>query len=147
MIRCSKLTGEMVTTLNKKIYNILGATVTSSNHYFDIYSSIKCYQYEEIILPKELDQCILDEIEMNATNYYNKLFSNGNLVKLLTKPLFELIITIVNNNDIKFAYLSTHDVVLFPLALKLTRIFNKDRNPIKIPDFCSSSNLTVPIRA
>jgi len=57
--------------------------------------------------------------------------------KLFTMPLFELIGLISSNDNIKFAYLSTHDVVIFSLVMRLTRIFNKGKELIKIPDFCS----------
>jgi hypothetical protein len=116
---------------------VLGFDVKSCNHYFDILSSIKCYQYEGIELPKELEKCMINEIEYNAIIYYNNLFSNSDLLKTFVEPLFDLIVNIVNNENIKFAYLSTHDVILFSLAFRLSQIFNKNRDLIKIPEFCS----------
>ncbi len=82
--------------------------------------------------------CVLNQIEHRATNYYNTLFSNEKLLKLFTDELFESIISIANNDDIKFSYLSTHDAVVFPLALKLIRGFSKNRDPVGVPKFCSA---------
>jgi hypothetical protein len=38
---------------------------------------------------------------------------------------------------INFAYLSTHDVVVYPLALRFTK------NIIKLPEFCSSVRIEI----
>ena len=119
--------------LNKQIYDVFRYKIQKSNDYFDLYTALNCYQFEGLYQPDELFNKIVSKAKM----FYNKLFSNIELLKLFTDDVLELIISIVNDKTIKFAYLSTHDVVIFPLALRLIHTFTSYRQYVELPDFCS----------
>lgn len=118
--------------LNKKIYNYLGIKVTSSNKYFDISSTLDCYESENFIFPPEINREMIDDIKECANIYYYKLFSNRQMMKIFTDDILDTITKIINDDNIKFAYLSTHDVVLFPLACR----YNDGKN-VNLPGFLS----------
>jgi hypothetical protein len=120
-----------INILNKIIKEKTHFNITSLNDYYYMYSTLKCYMFENINVSEIFnDKNIINKIYEYANKYYEEYYTDK--IKLIyTKKIFLLIKKILQNNKIKFAYLSTHDNIIYPLA---SILLNKQ---IKIPDFCS----------
>jgi len=125
-----KLTS-ITSDINKEIYNCFGYKIQNIKDYFNVISTIKVYQEHNIKLPIEWTPELNKLLETIATEYYYELFSTK-FKNIFTKNLIQLIEKIIIDPNINFAYLSTHDVVVYPLARQFINYF------IKLPDFCSS---------
>jgi len=118
--------------LNNQIRENLGVDIKNNSHeYFDISSTLKCYEYDGLDMA-HIPKNLLNEIYNCSRLYYQKLYSDPELVKMFIDPLLDTINEIANDNNIKFAYLSTHDCTLYPLA----REFN-DGKVVDLPEFCA----------
>jgi hypothetical protein len=112
--------------LRKEIKDKLKFDVTESFNYFEISSTLKCYEAEGI--SDSLNDDTWSCIHENSEKYYYELFSDACTLELMTKGILELLEEIKNEDD-KFVYISTHDVILYPLA---RLIFNEK---VKMPEF------------
>lgn len=63
--------------------------------------------------------------------YYNKLFTIS-LSRLLVKKLIKKILSILENDNIKFSFLCSHDTIL----MALLRYYQTSKEYL-LPDFCS----------
>jgi len=119
---------------DNKLYQILGAKVNGVKDYFNIHSTIKVYQFHNQDLPKEWTPELNNQLNECAAEYYYKLFSGNKKIfrNRFTDKLLDKVATIIADKDINFAYLSTHDVVIYPLALRIAG------EQVHMPDFCAS---------
>lgn len=104
--------------------------IESNNHFFDIRSTIECYKFEGVDLPKEITENHISDIDVCATAYYKKLV-NHEFMEFLGREIHEFVNHLLLDNDNKFVYLSTHDTIVFPLSQHL------NKNHTKLPQFCS----------
>jgi hypothetical protein len=120
------------TNLNKQIEKFIGIDVKNHSHeYFDISSTLKCYEYDQLDM-SHIPKIFFEEIYNCSHLYYQKLYSDSELVKMFIDPMLETINKIANDKNIKFAYLSTHDCTIYPLACELN-----DGNIVNLPEFCA----------
>jgi hypothetical protein len=119
---------------DNKLYQILGAKVNGVKDYFNIQSTLKVYQFHNQDLPKEWTPELNNQLNECAAEYYYKLFSGNKKIfrNRFTDKLLDKVATIIADKDINFAYLSTHDVVIYPLALRIAG------EQVHMPDFCAS---------
>lgn len=122
--------------INTKIKDCFGYTITSVKDYFYVFSTIKVYEEHKLNLPRKWTSDLNNILEKIATEYYYKLCST-NFKYIFTNKLFRLVKKIISNPEITFAYLSTHDVVIYPFASRFTK------NIIKLPDFCSNVRIEI----
>ena len=128
-------------TMDQMIFDILGYKITNTRDYFDIDSTLDVYRFHnpnimDNLISNKLDKSDLEKLESYlkeiSAEYYYKLFYQTKFTNAFTDPLLNLIKEIISNPDIDFAYLSTHDVVLYPLALRLAK------EQIRVPQYCSN---------
>lgn len=121
----------LLTNFNLQINKIFGIEIKYSKDYFDLYSVINIYKLHKIPLPKEWTSKLDLILKDISINYYNKLFV-GKISKLLVDRLVDKIISLLNNEQIKFSFLCSHDVILMALVkyFQPKKIYN-------VPDFCS----------
>ena len=117
------------TEIKELIYKYLGRKVVNSSDYFEIKSSLDCYKSENIDISSVPDE-VINKIYDLALLYYKKLFENEYVLELFSRKTMEYIEKIMNDSTINVAYLSTHDVVIYPIIKKLG--FNE-----KLPNFVS----------
>lgn len=115
--------------LYKNIENIYGYQLRQASDYFDIYSTIDCYIYDDRQIPK-LDINQYKILEYHATQYLWDIWTNFKYTKELIKPILDKINNILKS-DIEFVYFSTHDSVLYSLLIEITG------KMLNIPKFCS----------
>ena len=118
--------------LNEQIFDVFGYKIQYPKDYFKVSSTIDVYKAHNKELPHNLTDELINNIKDMATEYYYKLFYETKFTNYFCKKLMGLIIKILNNPNINFAYLSTHDVVVYPLAMLLYK------EKLKLPDFCSN---------
>jgi hypothetical protein len=126
---------EVHTNINKLIKKCFGYEIKNFKDYFNVLSTIKVYQEHNISLPNEWtneNNLLLEEI---TTEYFYKLFSTK--IKYDFTKIFKLLEKLIIDDNITFAYLSTHDVIIYPLAL------NFSNNIIELPGFCSSIRIEI----
>ncbi len=117
---------------NSKIYEILGYKIEGPKDYFKIHSTLQVYKFHKQNLPIEWTQDLDSQLDECSAEYYYKLFNKTKFCKLFTNSLMKRINELIFDNDINFAYLSTHDITIYPLALRLAR------EQVQLPYFCSS---------
>jgi len=119
-------------SFDSKIFNILGYTISDVRDYFRIYSTLEVYKFHNQSITdnwtKELDK----QLKKCAREYYYKLFYKTKFCNVFTDILLKKINKIINNKKINFAYLSTHDITIYPLAIRIAK------EEVDIPYFCSS---------
>ena len=132
-------------TMDQMIYDLFGYKITNIRDYFDIESTLDVYRFHNLniidnlvnnnsinnLTKSDLEKLDLYLKEISA-EYYYKLFYQTKFTNAFTDPVLNLIKQIISNPEINFAYLSTHDVVLYPLILRLAK------EQIKIPQYCSN---------
>ena len=123
---------ESKANLNKKIYDILGVKINGVKDYFNIHSTIEVYKFHNQSIPNEWTKELNDQLTTCAEEYYYKLFYKTKFCNMFTDLLLNKINELILDKNINFAYLSSHDVVIYPLAI---RIFGQE---IHLPYFCSS---------
>jgi len=117
---------------DKQIEEILGSKITSVNDYFNIHSTLKVYKFHKKIIPKEWTEDLDKQLDDCASEYYYKLFYKTKFCNLFTQELLNKVKLLISDTTINFAYLSTHDVVIYPLAIRLSG------EEVHLPDFCAS---------
>lgn len=117
--------------INLKINEIFGLEIKNNKDYYNLYSVISIYKLHKILLPKEWTDELHLKLKDITINYYNKLFKNE-LSLLIIDELLDIIVSLLNNEEIKFSLICSHDIILmaFLKFLKPKTIYN-------IPDFCS----------
>ncbi len=115
------------------VHKLNGSEVKSPKDYFNIYSTINTYIHHRNKLPDYLTNEMISELHVLSTDYYYELFREPYWRNLFTKDLLKQIQSLLVS-DIKFAYLSTHDVVIYPLVLNMMNKISQQ----KLPEFCSS---------
>jgi hypothetical protein len=116
---------------NLQIKEIFGIEIKNGNDYYNLYSVINIYKLHKIPLPKKWT-LTLDLILKDVTiYYYNKLFENK-ISSLLVEKLLDKITSLLNNKQIKFSFLCSHDIILMALVKKY-----QPENIYNTPDFCS----------
>jgi hypothetical protein len=123
--------------LDTKIKNIFGYDISNPKDYFNVLSTLYVYKEHDLNIPQEFTPDDMYILEQVVTEYYYKLFSETEFKYIFTNALLKHIEQIIDNPNINFAYLSTHDVVVYPLALRFTK------NIIKLPEFCSSVRIEI----
>jgi hypothetical protein len=121
--------------LRSKIKKTLNFDITESFNYFEISSTLKCYKAEGIFIDIDDELCAL--IHQCSSECYHQLFSDKQMSELFVSGILNVIEKIKNSDD-KFIYISTHDVVLYPLA---KMIF--DGGKVKMPEFCEQMIMKV----
>lgn len=116
--------------LDKNINQILGYDVTMSSDYYDVFSTLKCYEYDGRKIPDAWTPQLMKKIEHKATQYYNELYTHYENVQI--KKIIQYIDSILLGSEKNFVYMSTHDSNVFPLGLYIYK------DLLKIPDFCSN---------
>jgi hypothetical protein len=117
--------------INLKINEIFGLEIKNNKDYYNLYSVISIYKLHKILLPIEWTDELDLKLKDITINYYNKLFKNE-LSILIIDELLDIIVSLLNNEEIKFSVICSHDIILmaFLKVLKPKTIYN-------IPDFCS----------
>ncbi|AYV83711.1 MAG: histidine phosphatase domain-containing protein [Hyperionvirus sp.] len=115
--------------LNEKISVIFGYDIKVPYDYFDVYSTLECYSKEGIEAPKEWTGNIA--LKSIVHYYFNKIYADVKVQKMFIDDVYELVEEIILNHGIEFAYLSSHDTILFPLVKNITG------STIEIADYCS----------
>jgi hypothetical protein len=120
-----------LTNFNLQIKEIFGVEIKYSKDYFDLYSVINIYKLHKIPLPREWTSTLDLNLKDISINYYNKLFESKISTSLVDK-LLDKIVSLLNNEQIKFSFLCSHDVILMALVkyFQPKQIYN-------VPDFCS----------
>lgn len=118
--------------IDEQIFEILGYKIQKPEDYFYVMSTLDVYKEHSIELPLELTKEIIKNITDLANEYYYRLFKNIKFCKKFLKSLRKLILDILLNPDINFSYLSTHDIIIYPLVMYIY----KER--IKLPYYCSN---------
>lgn len=115
--------------LREQIKEHFNIGIETTNTYFDINSTLKCYEFENIStdIPNEL----IKKIEECSNEYFRNVNSDKTMIQIFTTQILKLIDELINDADVKFAYLSTHDVIVFPLAYYLSNY-----SKINVPGFC-----------
>ena len=125
------LEDDFLEKFKEKIYNIFGYKIKNNHDYFRIQSVLSIYKVHKYPLPKNWTKKYDTILNIITNIYYNKLFTI-NLSKLLVKNLIKKIINILEDDNIKFSFLCSHDTMI----MALLRYFQ----PMKeyfLPDFCS----------
>jgi hypothetical protein len=122
--------------IDQEIKDCFGYSIQNIKDYFNVISTIRVYQEHLMELPPACTPELIEKIDTIATEYYYELFSTK-FKHIFTNRLIKLIKQIILNKDITFAYLSTHDVVVYPLVSRFTN------NIIKLPEFCSSLRIEI----
>lgn len=118
--------------ITSNIENILGYKINKISDYYSVFSTVDLYVDHDINLPDNWSYEMMIQLREIAIEYYYKLFNKTIFCDVFTEDLFDLINQLLNNENINFAYLSTHDVILYPLAFKINGY------KVKLPEFCSS---------
>jgi hypothetical protein len=116
---------------NEKIYNIFGYKIKNNHDYLSINSVISIYKVHKYPLPQSWKKKYDTILNIITNTYYNKLFTIK-LSRLLVKNLIKKIINILENDNIKFSFLCSHDIIL----MALLRYFQPKKEYF-LPDFCS----------
>jgi len=116
---------------NNKIFNIFGYEIKNNHDYLRIHSVLSIYKVHKYPLPNSWMKKYDIILNIITNIYYNKLFTI-NLSRLLVKNLIKKIISILENDNIKFSFLCSHDTIL----MALLRFFQPKKEYF-LPDFCS----------
>jgi hypothetical protein len=116
---------------NKKIYDIFGYEIKNNHDYLRIHSVLSIYKVHKYLLPKSWTKKYDTILNIITNIYYNKLFT-VNLSKLLINNLINKIKDILEDKNIKFSFLCSHDTIL----MALLRYFQPKKDYF-LPDFCS----------
>jgi hypothetical protein len=116
---------------NKKIYNIFGYKIKNNHDYLRIHSVLSIYKVHKYPIPKNWTKKYDSILNIITNIYYNKLFTYS-LSKLLVKNLIKKIVNILEDTNIKFSFLCSHDTIL----MALLRYFQSKKEYF-LPDFCS----------
>lgn len=114
----------------KPLINDHLADIHTNNHFFDIMSTIECYNFEQIELPEIITPTVISNIETCALSYYKNLTKHEHM-QALGKDIHEFVLELLANSDNKFTYISTHDSIVFPLSQHINPTYSK------LPKFCS----------
>ncbi len=125
------LESDFLDRFNERIYNIFGYRIKNNHDYFRIQSVLSIYKVHKYPLPKNWTKKNDTILNIITNIYYNKLFT-FNLSKLLVKELIKKIINILENDNIKFSFLCSHDTIV----MALLRYFQPKKDYF-LPDFCS----------
>lgn len=123
-----------------KLYDFIndkiGLKLASLHKCFDIHSSLKCYELETDNFGDIISTDTMNYVNELATEFYHELFAFNNrfYCNRLSQDIHGVIDSLVDNDNIKFAYLASHDSLVFPLAKY--HIGNNTR--LHIPNFCSN---------
>ena len=116
---------------NKKIYNIFGYKIKNNHDYLRVQSVLSIYKVHKYPLPQSWTEKYDTILNIITNIYYNKLFTFS-LSKLLVKNLIKKIINILEDKNIRFSFLCSHDTIL----MALLRYFQPKKEYF-LPDFCS----------
>ena len=117
---------------DKQIHDILGNKINGPKDYFNIHSTLQVYKFHNEPIPLEWTNELNEQLDRCAEEYYYKLFNETKFCSLFTDLVVNKINQLIANNNINFAYLSTHDVTIYPLALRIAK------EEVALPYFCSS---------
>lgn len=127
------VTESNVQLLNSKILELFGFKIKYLDGYFNIYSILQCYiAHDKNLIPKQWTGEDMELLQHLTTFFYSKLFDNEQFMSLFLSDLLISIDELSKNDDINFVYISTHDSIVYPLALKLANTV------VKLPEFCSN---------
>lgn len=115
-----------------KILHILGHKINGPKDYFNVHSTLQVYDFHKEQIPLEWTTELNDQLNKCAEEYYFKLFNETKFCSLFTDLVMNKVNQLILNNEINFAYLSTHDVTIYPLALRIAR------EQVALPYYCSS---------
>ena len=116
---------------NKKIYNIFGYKIKNNHDYLRVHSVLSIYKVHKYMLPENWTEKYDTILNIITNIYYNKLFTLS-LSKLLVKNLINKIVNILEDKNIRFSFLCSHDTIL----MALLRNFQPKKEYF-LPDFCS----------
>jgi len=116
---------------NKKIYDIFGYEIKNNHDYLRVQSVLSIYKVHKYPLPEGWNKKY-DTILNIITNIYNNKLFTINLSKLLVKNLIKKIVDILENKNIRFSLLCSHDTIV----MALLRYFQPKKEYF-LPDFCS----------
>ena len=116
---------------NKKIYNIFGYKIKNNHDYLRVHSVLSIYKVHKYPLPQSWTEKYDTILNIITNIYYNKLFTLS-LSKILVKNLINKIINILEDKNIRFSFLCSHDTIL----MALLRNFQPKKEYF-LPDFCS----------
>ena len=116
---------------NKKIYNIFGYKIKNNHDYLRVHSVLSIYKVHKYTIPENWTEKYDTILNIITNIYYNKLFTFS-LSKILVKNLIKKIINILEDKNIRFSFLCSHDTIL----MALLRYFQPNKEYF-LPDFCS----------
>jgi hypothetical protein len=127
-----------ISRLNQQIYRLFGTRIMSCGHYFDVHSILQCYRaHDPDLIPREWTQEDQELLQTVTTYFYYELFSNKKFMSLFTDGLIKIIDDVLDNPEIDQAFISTHDSIIYPLAIRFAETV------VHLPEFCSSIRLEV----
>ena len=113
------------------IKSVFGYDVKYPCEYLDVYSTLQCYIREKIPLPSEWSEKYDQLLKRIACYYFNLVNSYEDMLNPYTQELLGYIDALISAQDVDLVYMSSHDTVLLPIALRLCG------HAVKIPDYCS----------
>lgn len=121
-----------VKDIRDKLYDITGYHINTPEDFYNVYSTLKVYKEHSIDLPIELTSDIFNQLETIATDFYYVQFYKTIYCEMFAGKLYDFVKNLISKSLINCAYLSTHDTIIYPLALLIAN------EKVKLPDFCSS---------
>ncbi len=122
--------------LNNKIFELTGVKIKSFNDYFELSSTMKCYEFHNYkMLDNDEDNDKLNELKTTIYNlstfYYNYMNNpenaNNTETTLIGKKMCESILKMFSTSKYKFALLTTHDNSLIAFVKYIIYgVFNSD---------------------
>jgi hypothetical protein len=124
-----------ITSLNGKIESLFGYKVSNTSDYYNVNCTLQCYMaHNRDLVPNQWASCDTELLERLTASFYEELYvhNGGEFTSSFTDKILLLINGLQNSEGVNFVYISTHDSVVFPLALKVLG------QSVKVPNFCSS---------
>jgi len=131
---------EKFTKLYDLIHSKTGGKLESLHKCFEIYSSLKCYEIETENFNDIISSDTMCDVNELATEFYHELFSFNDrfYCNRLSQGIHGMIDDLIADNKTKFAYLASHDSLVFPLAK-----YYVGNQRLHIPNFCSNVRFEV----
>jgi len=130
--KCKNMIQKRNYKLDNEILNNLQYKVKMPMNYVSIYQTIKSNVFEK--KQNIVDVLLLQKLQDETNIFYNSLYDLCDK-QFLINDLDIFVQKLIHNDKIDFAYLSTHDKVLFFYAKYLFK--NKIFNNIEYPEYCS----------
>jgi hypothetical protein len=101
-----------------QLKDILGIDIQRPKDYYEYYLTLQCYKDEKIPLPATWTDDHMEQLRKTAVSFWQEFHSDTKTIDIIIEKATHELKSLLNSDQHNFAFVASHDSMVFPLAVK-----------------------------